>query len=175
VGPLLEKLRELGATLSNGVKTQKGRPQPGEPLADSVNGDLNVAGDSTDFDSAEECAGFIATAAAISAAVARAGGSSTRRAVAQAGGEHARARLASPSLASSSSSSSSNSLLPSSPSSSTAATSWARLASMGYGDERGPLWVRWEIARMMGRHIFHRENVDPDNVIIAAGATAVLR
>ncbi|CAN0075967.1 unnamed protein product, partial [Scytosiphon promiscuus] len=173
VGPLLEKLRELGAATapSNGERRQKRsyNPRPRTPLTGDANTDLNVAGDSTDIDSAEECATFITTAAAISAAAARAGASTVP--VSHAADEHGRASLAPPSLTSSSSSNS----LASAPSSSTAAAAWARLSSMGYGDVRGPLWVRWEIARMMGRRIFHRESVDPDNVVIAAGATSVLR
>ena len=51
----------------------------------------------------------------------------------------------------------------------------ARLATMGYGDVRGPLWVRQAVADMMGECMFGREDVDPNNVVIAAGATSVLR
>lgn len=54
-------------------------------------------------------------------------------------------------------------------------SSSARIASMGYGDTRGPLWVRRAVAEMMGERIFHRDDVDPDNMVIAAGATSVLR
>lgn len=50
----------------------------------------------------------------------------------------------------------------------------SRLASMGYGDERGPLWVRRELAEMMEARMFRRK-VDPDNLCIAAGAKCVLR
>ena len=51
----------------------------------------------------------------------------------------------------------------------------ARLATMGYGDVRGPLWVRQAVADMMGECMFDREDVDANNVVIAAGATSVLR
>eukprot|EP00752_Nemacystus_decipiens_P004326 g3951.t1 len=51
----------------------------------------------------------------------------------------------------------------------------ARLATMGYGDVRGPLWVRQAVVDMMGECMFGREDVDPNNVVIAAGATSVLR
>lgn len=50
----------------------------------------------------------------------------------------------------------------------------AQVASMGYGDPRGPLWVRHELAEMMGEQMFHRK-IDPDNLVIAAGLISVLR
>ena len=50
----------------------------------------------------------------------------------------------------------------------------ARLDSLGYGDPRGPLWVRRQIAGLMEKRMFHRE-VDPERLCIAAGAKTVLR
>ncbi|CAN0364642.1 unnamed protein product, partial [Ascophyllum nodosum] len=50
----------------------------------------------------------------------------------------------------------------------------SRLDSLGYGDPRGPLWVRRQIAGLMEKRMFHRE-VDPERLCIAAGAKTVLR
>lgn len=145
MGPLLEKLGELAARSSRrsaggrkgdhvllpGGDEEQHQQQRRASLATTISSsfmNLNVAGDSTDIDSAEESSR-------------RAGGSS-------------------------------GPLLSSQP---LASSGPARLATMGYGDVRGPLWVRRAVADMMGEYMFGREGVDPNNVVIAAGATSVLR
>lgn len=121
-----------------------------------------MAGDSSDIDSAEEGAASGAAATATTplarpADVSRTDSSTAGAVVASpmVMGEPAHSTISSTSTA--------------------VAPSSHRLASMGYGEVRGPLWVRREIAEMMGRRMFHRDDVDPDNVVIAAGATSVLR
>ncbi len=156
VGPLLKKLDEISARSSSreGPKTTSVSSRTRVPLAKAVSGSnsssttLNVAGDSTDIDSAEEFASSTA--------------SSGRRGGGGGGTGRSSGPLLSPTMSSSSSSFSSSARS-------------ARLVSMGYGDVRGPRWVRQAVAEMMGARMFHREDVDPDNLVIAAGATSVLR
>ncbi|CAM9832325.1 unnamed protein product [Ectocarpus sp. 4 AP-2014] len=166
VGPLLDKLREFSVTAAQfrgvGEPPRQRRASITTAVTSDNNRGLNVAGDSSDVDSAEEGAalGAVATATTPPARPVD---------ISPADISTAAAVVASPMVmgepAHSTISSTSTAVAPSS----------HRLASMGYGEVRGPLWVRREIAEMMGRRMFHRDDVDPDNVVIAAGATSVLR
>lgn len=146
VGPLLEKLLELADKAKLGGKTGTATAAAGDKQPSPANLDETSAG-ASDGNAHVGAKGALGT------------------------GQARRDTAPTATKTTTTTTTTSNS---SSSSSAAAKAGTARLASMGYGDIRGPFWVRREIALMMGSRMFHRE-VDPDNVCIAAGATSVLR